>query len=84
MADFPCNNCQNYDPILRGSKEGRHGRCAVKSTYPAVEQKGQVFPPGVARAEPGELAKPLIVVGAETIRGCSDFRAKLPAKRTGR
>lgn len=80
MADKPCNTCQFYDPIIRGSKEGRHGRCAAQSSYPAVEQKGQVFPPGVARAAPGELAKPVIVVGDEVITGCNLFRAKLPAK----
>lgn len=80
MADKPCQECQNYDPIIRGVKEGRHGRCAAQSTYPAAEQKGQVFPPGVARAEPGELAKPVIVVGTETVRGCNLFRAKPVAK----
>ncbi len=76
MADRPCNTCQNYDPIIRGTKEGRHGRCAAKSTYPAKEQKGQVFPPGVKREAPGALAKPVIVVGADTVPACTLFRAK--------
>ena len=80
MADKPCNTCQNYDPIIRGTKEGRHGRCAVKSTYPAHEQKGQVFPPGVARAEPGELAKPVIVVGTEVMKACGVYRIKPTTK----
>jgi hypothetical protein len=83
VADKPCKDCQNYDPIIRGAKEGRHGRCAVQSVYPAAEQKGQIFPPGVARAEPGELAKPAIVVGSEIVRGCLQFRAK-PATKVKR
>lgn len=82
MADKPCKDCQNYDPIIRGVKEGRHGRCSVQSTYPATEQKGQIFPPGVARAADGELAKPVIVVGAEIVRGCNLFRIK-PAPKPG-
>lgn len=79
MADKPCDTCQNYDPIIRGDKPGRHGRCAVKSTYPATQQGGQVFPIGAKRAEYGQLAKPVIVVGAEVERACEEYRAK--AKR---
>ena len=76
MADKPCETCLYYDPIIRGMRPGRHGRCAMKSTYPAAQQPGQVFPPGVKRAEPGELAKPLIVVGKEVASNCSVYRAK--------
>lgn len=83
MSDKPCNTCQNYDPIIRGVKEGRHGRCAATSTYPAQEQKGQVFPPGVMREAPGELAKPVIVVGEEVMKSCGVYRIKpsIKAKR---
>jgi hypothetical protein len=78
MADKPCNTCKNYDAItVRDGKDvGRHGRCAVKSTYPAVEQQGQTFPPGVKRVAPGERAKPEIVVGEEVIPACTLYRSK--------
>lgn len=77
MADKPCNTCKNYDPILRGKDtEGRHGRCAAKSVYPAVEQQGQSFPPGVKRAAVGEQAKPFIVVGSEVQTSCTIYRSK--------
>jgi hypothetical protein len=76
MADNPCKSCQNYDPIIRGKTAGRHGRCAAKSTYPAQEQKGQVFPPGVKREAPGVLAKPVIVLGSGIVPACTLFRAK--------
>ena len=78
MADKPCNTCKNYDPItVRDGKDaGNHGRCAAKSVYPAVEQQGQVFPPGVKRAAPGELAKPEIVAGADTVPLCDLYRSK--------
>jgi hypothetical protein len=78
MAEKPCNTCQHYDPIIRGTKEGRHGRCAAKSTYPAKEQRGQVFPQGVKRAAPGELAKPVIVLGTGIVKECTVYRAKPP------
>lgn len=77
MSDKPCNQCQHYDPILKGKgKPGRHGRCAVKSTYPALEQRGQVFPLGVKREAPGALAKPYIVMGSTVNVPCLLFRAK--------
>lgn len=77
MADKPCNQCSHYDPILKGKgKQGRHGRCAVRSTYPAIEQRGQVFPPGVKREEPGILAKPYIVKGADVNVPCTLFKIK--------
>lgn len=77
MAEKPCNTCQNYDVIKVGKdKEARHGRCVPKSTYPAVQQRGQKFPPGAKRAEHGELAKPFIVVGSEVQTSCTDYRAK--------
>ena len=77
MADQPCNTCQFYDPILRGTgRQGKHGRCAAKSVYPNVEQKGQSFPPGVKRAAPGKLAEPVIVIGVETMTMCNLYRKK--------
>lgn len=77
MADKPCDTCVNYDPIIRGKDStGRHGRCVPRSTYPHAEQAGQSFPPGCKRAEPGELAKPAIVVGSEIVRSCELYRGK--------
>lgn len=84
MADQPCNTCHNYDPIIRGVSEGRHGRCAAKSTYPHKEQRGQVFPPNVKREPPGALAKPHIVVGDDVVPACGLYRIKakvLPTKK---
>lgn len=82
MADKPCKTCLHYDPIIRGIKEGRHGRCAATSTYPATEQSGQVFPPGVKREAPGVRAKPVIVTGSGIVPTCALYRAKplKPAK----
>jgi hypothetical protein len=86
MADKPCNQCFNYDPILKGKgKQGQHGRCAVRSTYPAAEQKGQVFPAGVKREAPGELAHPFIVRGSEVMTTCALFKIRptpRPAPKT--
>jgi hypothetical protein len=78
VADKPCDTCKNYDPITvqNGQNVGRHGRCAAQSTYPAVEQQGQKFPPGVKRVAPGQLAKPVIVTGTETVSACSLYRGK--------
>lgn len=78
MADKPCNTCKNYDPItVRDGKDaGRHGRCAAQSTYPAVEQPGQKFPPGVKRAALGEPAKPVIVEGDGLVAACTLYRSK--------
>lgn len=77
MADQPCKECRNYDVIVKGLAPTRRGWCAVQSVYPAVEQKGQVFPPGVKRAAPGELAKPHIVIGSDVIvPTCTLFRGK--------
>lgn len=76
MADKPCETCAYYDPIMRGTREGRHGRCAEKSVYPYAEERGQVFPPGVKRAELGERARPVIVMGKETVVSCGTYRAK--------
>ena len=82
MADKPCGTCSNYDPIIRGKdSEGRHGRCAAKSTYPAKEQSGQVFPAGVKREAPGDLAKPVIVRGDGIEAACTLYRAKPVAKK---
>ena len=76
MADKPCKECQNYDPLLRLGSPTRQGRCAVQSVYPNKEQPGQIFPVGVARVARGELAKPVIVVGSEIVKGCTQFRTK--------
>ena len=82
MSVNPCAECAHYDPILRGTHEARHGRCAVKSIYPTREQAGQSFPPGVKRAVAGALAEPVIVIGVETVKTCMVFRALPPAIAT--
>lgn len=76
MASAPCIDCFHYDPIIRGKQQGRHGRCATQSVYPAEAQAGQIFPADVQRAAPGERALPVIVVGSDTVATCTLFRAK--------
>ena len=76
MAVEPCKKCFNYDPIIKGKKEVRHGWCAAQSIYPAQEQAGQTFPAGVRRATPDERAKPLIVIGNDVVKHCQLFRGK--------
>ena len=80
----PCNTCENYAVISigDGQKKAARGWCVPKSVYPAQEQPGQVFPPGVKRAPVGELAKPHIVVGVEIVPHCVEYREKAvpPAK----
>lgn len=78
MADKPCDTCRNFDPIVKGDGKvtTRHGWCAAKSEYPAVEMPGQVFPPGVKRVQPGELAKPCIVGTKEIVPACALRRDK--------
>ena len=82
LNEQPCSACRFYDPIRNGLdtkgnvKFAVRGWCAAKSVYPFKEQEGQVFPPGVKRGKPGELGKPVIVVGSEVESGCSSFRAK--------
>ncbi len=79
----PCNECLHYDPIVLGEKrQTRRGWCAVKSAYPAVEPEGRIFPAGVTRVAVGELAKPVIVVGDESVPHCTMFREKnIPLNR---
>jgi hypothetical protein len=78
INDKPCNKCANFDPIRIGDgrRQAPHGRCAVQSIYLAVDPPGQEAPPGVKRAEAGELAKPHIVEAAGIVRHCALFRAR--------
>ena len=80
MNDNPCGTCVHYDSILVGGgkkqRVARHGWCAIKSIYPAEEQPGQVFPDGVKRAAPGELASPHIVTAKGIVPMCVQRRDK--------
>jgi hypothetical protein len=83
-----CDTCEHFDPVLRGKtgpggmRETVWGWCARRSTYPAAEGPGQRFPDGVARAEPGELAKPYIVKKGQVLLNCFDHseRSRRPSK----
>ena len=82
LNDQPCTACRHYDPIRNGSADGKpkfanRGWCSVQSLYPHKEMEGQVFPVGVKRVGPRELAKPHIVVGAEVQTHCAQFVPKL-------
>jgi hypothetical protein len=62
INELPCGKCKNYDPILGpNERETRRGWCIPRSKYAHKEGPGQVFPPGVARVGPKELAQPYIV-----------------------
>lgn len=78
LNEKPCRDCKFYDRIILGddSTKTNQGWCAEKSVYHASEQPGQVFPPNVKRAAPGELAKPYIVRGMTVVNNCLDFRSK--------
>jgi hypothetical protein len=73
LNNHPCGGCLHFDRI---TPKGNHGRCAVQSVYPYKEQAGQAFPAGVKRAEPGALAKPVIVTRAQIVEGCAKYRSK--------
>lgn len=77
MNDKPCKECKHCDPIVvgDGTRNNRHAWCAAKSEYPAQEALGQVFPAGVRRVAPGELARPVIVVASDVVKHCDRFRS---------
>lgn len=74
INDKPCKDCAFYDEIKlgKGAKSNK-GWCAKKSKYPYKEGPDQVFPAGVDRVGPGELAKPVIVRGAKVVDNCESF-----------
>jgi len=84
LNDKTCNTCANYSVISigDGQKKANRGWCIPKSIYPAQEQPGQIFPPGVRRAPLVELGKPVIVVGADVVGHCAEYKAKPPSKPT--
>jgi hypothetical protein len=78
MNENPCGNCRAFDEITLGdgTRRNRVGRCAIKSKYPAQEEPGQEFPPGVARVAPGKPAEPFIVRRDLVVDHCADFRSR--------
>ncbi len=78
----PCQNCEHFDPVMRGQtargglRETAWGWCARRSVYPYFEGPGQRFPPEVARAEPGQLAQPVIVKRSEVVTHCTLFEPR--------
>jgi hypothetical protein len=68
-----CDQCEHFDPVLRGTKPTPWGWCAKRSIYPVQEGPGQVFPVGVMRAEPGSLAEPYMVRRGQVIDNCTTF-----------
>jgi len=78
MNEKTCTKCSNYAAISLGdgSRKANRGWCVAKSVYPNQEQPGHIIPDGAKRAAPGEQAVPHIVIGAEVVPHCTDFRAK--------
>jgi hypothetical protein len=77
MNDIPCGQCKKFDPILNPEdvkRKPRRGMCIPRSKYPHQEGPGQVFPPGVERVGPGELAQPFIVRRDQIVGPCEFAR----------
>lgn len=78
--DKPCDTCDYFDPVLRGTNKGvrstKWGWCAKNSVYPTRENPGQVFPAGVKRAAVGERAKPVIVKVGQVVTQCTLYSIK--------
>lgn len=77
MNNKPCETCNHYDVIMRGTGKGlrttKRGWCAKKSVYPTKPGPGQIHPAGVKHvANASDLAKPVIVRGAEVATNCTD------------
>lgn len=72
----PCGNCVHFDQIIASGDRARHGWCVPNSVYPHVEQEGQVFPAGVRRAAPGELAQPAIRRLDQVVTACPHRRVR--------
>lgn len=77
LNERPCKDCKFYDRIILGddSTKTRMGRCAAKSIYPALEQPGQIFPPGVKRMPLNKRGNIVPVYGSDVVANCLDFRA---------
>lgn len=77
MADKPCGSCRKFDPII-GQRLHRigYGRCVPRSTYPAREGPGQVFPPGARRASEGAPADAHVVPHDHVATYCTFYEAR--------
>lgn len=73
-----CGMCEHFDVVLNGTRKTSWGWCAKKSVYPHLEGPGQVFPAGVARVLPGELAKPHMVRAEEVVPLCETYLHVIP------
>lgn len=79
----PCDQCEHYDPVMRGQpakggvRETVWAWCAVKSTYPSKEGPGQKFPENVKRvAEDSPLSEPYIVRRGQVVTNCTMFSVR--------
>lgn len=73
----PCNECDHYDVILRGTKDTANGWCSKYSVYPAKDSPGQVTPKNARRMSDHEApAQPVIVKGLNVISTCTGFVQK--------
>lgn len=81
LNDKPCDECQYFDPVMRGNNKGlrptRWAWCAKHSVYPSKEGPGQQFPDGVQRvADPNKPAKPKIVKQGTVVANCLTFQER--------
>jgi hypothetical protein len=71
-----CDQCEHFDPVLRGTKNTPWGWCAKLSDYPATAGPGQIHPTGVKHVTAGEPAKPFIVRRGQIVENCTLFLAR--------
>jgi len=72
-----CADCTHFQEKTRQEKPLGLGLCARKSTYPALDEPGQVVPMGAARVAPGAPTHKA-VVQFPTDPACLDFVEKTP------
>lgn len=76
INNHKCDQCEHFDPVLRGTKNTPWGWCAKRSEYAATEGPGQVFPLNVKRVAIGELAKPFMVRRGQVVENCTFYLAR--------
>lgn len=79
LNEKPCDDCQHFDPVIRGKKPTNWGWCAKKSVYPKKQGPGQIFPMGVKRVANGaDPAQPYMVKKGKVVTNCVEYRLRLP------
>lgn len=75
MTTKTCADCAHFQERSRMEKPLGYGLCAKKSTYPALDEPGQLVPMGARRVEPG-VPTHKAVVQYPRDAACLDFVEK--------